>query len=718
MKKTIALLALFGLLLTGALSAQTTKATPAQAILEFVDDPTQILLSDAKGGPLTVNEGMVLPVGTVVKTLKTGAEIRLKPNGSIIKLSTATTFQIEALKEGTAAGSNDFLLKAGKIRTVAAKLTGVTGPGYNIRTATANCGVRGTDFAMKYDAATQMDWVCVQEGQVDFTNVTTGATVPVATGEFANTFDPVFAAGPVGADKLAQLFSDLDFVRLDPKQVPGKAVPEVAAAKDTAAASPDAAPAPKAAASPASAAGQDFLSKLFGLEVGSVTIDGRTYSKAVLSPTIDLDKFKLGLYLPIIYTSDMFDASTWYRPAGNNEWSFGSDKRKWQDKASDFAGDLALKIKYLEWGTQGVDPTYVKVGNLNDMTLGHGSVVRNFANDQDFPAVRKIGVNAGTKFGPTAVEGLADDLVNPAIVGGRLGFDLLADQVAVGVQAVADLHLANDADLAAAAQKVNDYGDPMLVVGGLDAQLFKVDLGDVFRTKAFVDANTLLPYFRTQGTLITSPAGFDTHTIWHNGLGSLGGETGFTGNVAFVTYRLTYQYERGLYSNALFQGNYYRTRTALLKNLQAYLNDPQPFDDVQTMGVYGSAGFSLFGMVIMDAAYRMPFEVRADGSLGSSDADEFRLGFTIPKGKIPLVNLSGGVAYERSQFIPGLIHGANLFDANTVLKGEVVYGLTQGMDLVIGVSTSAIRDSNGNLVMDGDKPKVAPTVSLDTKLSF
>ena len=147
---------------------------------------------------------------------------------------------------------------------------------------------------MLYDPANNKDWVCVQEGQVEFTNITTGATVPVAANQFANTFDPVFQPATIDATRLAELFADLDFVKLNPLEVPTKEVAPVTEAKaaEVAAAPTEEAP---AAAPAAEDPVMEFLKKFFGLEVGSVTINGTTFSKAVLSPVIALDNFKLGL---------------------------------------------------------------------------------------------------------------------------------------------------------------------------------------------------------------------------------------------------------------------------------------------------------------------------------------------------------------------------------------------------------------------------------------
>jgi len=734
MKKTIALLTILVALVPTALTAQTAKASPpakSEVILAYVGDDLQMTITDPSGNPAVVKEGMKIPVGSVLRTQNTDAELQLRPNKSIIKLSAKTTFTIKSLKDGEATGSNDFELATGKIRAVAAKLTGATTPGYNIATRTANCGVRGTDFAMKYDETAKMDWVCVQEGQVDFTNALTGDTVSVASGQFANTFDPVFRASTVTADRLAELFSDVDFVRLDPKEVPGKEIaattqnkaPETVAPPPPSSAAVPTPPEPAATpASPASDPGMEMLKNLFGLEVGSLTIQGTTYSKAVLTPVVAFDGFKLGLYLPIVYSSDMFDSQNWYRPEGNDEWSFGMDKSGLWDKTADVTQDLALKIKYLEWGVQGTDPFYVKVGNLKTMSLGHGTVVRNFANDQEFPAIRKIGLNAGMKLGPLVLEGLVDDVAKASVTGGRVALDLISDQIVLGVQATADWKLADAKDLAASGKTPASYGSPILMVGGIDLQLFKINSGAAFRTTAFVDANTLAVYYWDKSTEYGLPQGLDLKPVYRDGkLGSYGGETGLFGNLAVVDYRLSFQAERGLYSNGIFQGNYYRTRNSFLTAVGAYSAGTEAYrtevEKVLRMGVFGTLGFDL-GLVALEGAYRWPFDFRADGSLGPSDNDYLRLKLGIPKDKLPLVKLSGSISYERTQFIPSLRDKVNLFDANTLFRGEVVYGLAKGMDLVIGVGTATQRDGGGNVVYENGKPKVGPTVSLDTKVTL
>ena len=142
--KAFLLLVLF---VFGAFSLGAQEAGSAggpAAILEYYDDEFEIEIIDADG--ILVEEiyyGMELLPGDTVKTYGSTAELRLDPNGSILKLANDTNFQIQALQTDEYS-SNDFALFGGKLRTIAAR-TG-TGENYSIQTQSTVCGVRGTDF--------------------------------------------------------------------------------------------------------------------------------------------------------------------------------------------------------------------------------------------------------------------------------------------------------------------------------------------------------------------------------------------------------------------------------------------------------------------------------------------------------------------------------------------------------------------------------------------
>ena len=116
------------------------------AILEYYDDDLELEITGADGIALVdIYYGMDLQEGDTIRTNRTGAELRLDPNGSIIKLSPFTVFTIEKLQKSSES-SNDFNLVSGKIRAIAARAG--LGERYQIKTQSAVCGIRGTDFGV------------------------------------------------------------------------------------------------------------------------------------------------------------------------------------------------------------------------------------------------------------------------------------------------------------------------------------------------------------------------------------------------------------------------------------------------------------------------------------------------------------------------------------------------------------------------------------------
>lgn len=120
-----------------------------------------------------------------------------------------------------------------------------------------------------------------------------------------------------------------------------------------------------------------------------------------------------------------------------------------------------------------IDPFFVKVGNLDDLTLGHGLIMRNYSNSTGFPAVRRVGFNLGLDLKTVGFELISNDLGDLAngIYGGRFyvrpipGFKL-----ALGISGVADI-----APLVSIEDKypgtAATYGNPMLLGTGIDFDL-------------------------------------------------------------------------------------------------------------------------------------------------------------------------------------------------------------------------------------------------------
>ncbi len=196
------------------------SAAPGAALV-FVEDESQLVISDAEGQDIPPYEGLVVGQGTTIQTKQTTAEFRLAPNGSILKLAKNTIFRIQSLQD-TGGAANTFRLDLGRLRVVAAKLTGATS--YDIKTPIAQAGVRGTDFVLEANPSIG-DWICVKEGAVEFgrDQAPSGQakSIVVKGGEFANAKAADFKAKKATAEDIAARFAGLDFVGAKESEVPG-----------------------------------------------------------------------------------------------------------------------------------------------------------------------------------------------------------------------------------------------------------------------------------------------------------------------------------------------------------------------------------------------------------------------------------------------------------------------------------------------------------------
>ncbi len=745
MRKT-RFIALMGLIfLALSLGAQNTP----QMILAFAQDESQVVLTLPGNRTTPATLGMAIPVGTRIQTNGSAVELQLKPNGTIIRLNANTTFVIEDLQGVGGGTSNNFALVGGRLRTVAARVSGQPQQ-YSIRTPAAVGGVRGTDFAMFVGLGQDgqnTDWLCVQEGEVSYTNLVNGQTLAVKAGQFANALAQVFQVQTLPPEQLKAIFDTVPFQKLNPSEVPGQTPAQQAQQTEPAQqpASPPPAPMPSEPAPAAEVAAEEegpgsdeedplykLISEILNLELGAVTIGETTYSKAILQPNIDLGTFKMGLYLPIIYTKDLFNPNDWYRPAGNYEWSFGTDAsfgEDWLARIADFGTDVALKIKYLEINRPGRDPWYLKVGSLNSMTLGLGTLMRGFANDQDFPAVRRIGFNAGVDLGGFVLETVFDDLAKPQVMGGRIGFKPIGKDVPlfgsfqIGLQGITDIRPAADAP------DIGATGDPLFIGMAADVTLLKLDLG-ILSALLYADIGSFVPYYRnTTTTYPNLPQGFATMAFFDgNQLKNFGWSTGVFGNIAIVDYRLDFRFSKGLYRPQVFSATYPRTRIEYLEQINqyidnAYAGNANPIDDQVTTGIYGSAFANILDRAKLGLSYLWPWYFE-DGKLLYGENDLLVVKFELKKNTIPVVNVWGSISYERTKFAHTLMgwigNGVHLFDANTIVKGEFFYPLAKGLNLVTLVSTAVVTDSNGDVVYtaDGVTPKIQPNITLEIRVNF
>jgi len=158
-----------------------------------------------------------------------------------------------------------------------------------------------------------------------------------------------------------------------------------------------------------------------GGAVGAVTLDGKVWNQIALRPVIPIWKFGVALDLVFYFDQD-----------GNlhkEEWDFSSSKK--------IKNTLIDKIYYVRYGHP-TDPVYMKMGALDNVTLGYGILVNDYTNTLLYPDFRKVGLEARIKRKKWRLSGFTADLKENA---GLIGLRVETKQffgVPIGISAVLD----------------------------------------------------------------------------------------------------------------------------------------------------------------------------------------------------------------------------------------------------------------------------------------
>jgi len=156
---------------------------------------------------------------------------------------------------------------------------------------------------------------------------------------------------------------------------------------------------------------------------GSVTMNGKVYNQVSFRPEFTTGKLGIGLDLYIYFDED-----------GNiysKDWDFSSFESSFKT--------LIDKIYYIRYG-QPFNDIYFRIGALEKVTMGYGILVRHYANNMDYPQIRRLGFDFRYTFSDFRLEFIHSDLKefsNAGLLGIRamvpvipkfdLGFSLVAD---------------------------------------------------------------------------------------------------------------------------------------------------------------------------------------------------------------------------------------------------------------------------------------------------
>ncbi len=394
-----------------------------------------------------------------------------------------------------------------------------------------------------------------------------------------------------------------------------------------------------AAAKPTFGLGLGIGVQTFNEPTGSVT-----YQSLSLSPDLAFGKFGVGLAVTLNYRFGGPSSSFEIRLA--DWWPQSPDPVTFQTVASIYLP----KIAYLRWGQKG-DPLFVKLGSIDDATLGNGFIVGNYANTLFLPGDRHFGLNFdmdGSLFGfpYVGLETIAGNLAVLDVIGGRLYVRPLVGtkipilkNLEVGGTVAAD----REPDLYYATK--NTPAAPVVAFGG-DVRLPVIFITNVFSLVTF-------------GDVASTPKGV-SERAWGGMLG-LGGKL-----FSFLTYGAQLRILGDDFIPAYFDATY-----DLLRSVKYDLVRDTGFSDA-SMGWMASLGTSFFEdkiafKVSLDAPFVAPVADPLDPSAIVKNP-HLRGTFTIGEGIIP------GISMDASYDKKGITKWKDLIDPlNAAIQAKLSY---------------------------------------------
>lgn len=284
------------------------------------------------------------------------------------------------------------------------------------------------------------------------------------------------------------------------------------------------------------------------------------------------------------------------------------------------------KILYVRYGLRGVDPFYIKLGSIDDFTLGNGLIVSDYANTKFLPDKRIFGLQTGIdgalfKVPYFGVEALTGNLARLDVVGGRVFARPLAflgssipGKIQLGVTGVID----QDPLLYTEPADILSYPPSKLIyVVGADVTA-PIVTGGAFSLTAFMEGAREMN-------------------------GALGAITGVGGRlISFIDYGAQLRYLQEGFIPTYFDSNYDLYRDERFAYVEGK-TDPGDFQ----LGWLASLGFDLFDEklsfgALLDGPFAAPPAADTDNSAAYP---HLKGSLTLNEGILPGLSLTGG--YEK-----------------------------------------------------------------------
>lgn len=326
------------------------------------------------------SEGTKLYDGDMILTKDNSfAIIKFADNGAISKVFSNSTLTIN-VSQRDQSYMKTLTLDVGQIWSEIASRKGQ----YSIQTPTSVAAVKGTSFMTNVDSQTGFTTIQVYAGLVNFSNEFGQIQIPAGNQGFSNGIDPPtlqMIENPKAPESLMNMIvpEETKIEQPEPQKIEQEQVPEVEIQEDTAE--------PAEEKPTTTTTRKTFFPGSIG--IGTVTIDGVTYTRIRLMPELPIWKFKIGFDFDVLIDGD------------------GNIRKKDWDNFNAYLN----KIMYLEFANRH-DPLYFRLGAFPSMKFGHGLIMRDYTNMLNYPGTKQLGAEIAVN---TKTLGLGFDVFCPNV---------------------------------------------------------------------------------------------------------------------------------------------------------------------------------------------------------------------------------------------------------------------------------------------------------------
>ncbi len=426
-----------------------------------------------------------------------------------------------------------------------------------------------------------------------------------------------------------------------------------------------------------------------GLDGGVMSYEQRLTATTGAIAGFESPIFGVGINAPLQYAINPFDPNSWYQYRGSHNWSFGGGN----DPAGDVIRDIITKFEflYLSLGDENLGLN-LNAGALEDVTLGLGTLVRNYTNALDLPLQYNVGAQLELAVPFLDITLFTNDVSRARLFGGRVQFQ--AGSFSAGIELIADWGLAETLNASGILGETQASNNLTVAVASLDVAT-RVTEGQInlipFLQGAFFFPGILSPFqFDLQNMLRQDGIPFINNFLFGAGV-----DIGLPiGSLLAALYGWS-----GIADPFIFDSTYERSRIDLAQDVQSVLtNTADSSLGYINVGVGVALELELIkDLMRMKASYLLPMRVLSPFQLYGSD-DRFGASLIFSGKLIPGFEI--GARYSRKGFMNTIL-GTNSYEGASILDGNSTYGAfinyTFGDFLTVGgfFSSSTLRQANG-----------------------